>query len=164
MKPGPTKVRFIIVVAAAIVVGLATVVSHLLPSIQNMPVYIQVPTNPPPAWVAVLGSNTNFFASVPYAQATDKQVSELDVDQIKRAIPWMKTVGRFYRPDSIAIESSKEAEALFWRASKPLRVSLTKTDNSWIVKEIHTGGQVDFVKSPSSWGRFWNKVSNALPF
>jgi hypothetical protein len=129
-------------------------------SITNMPVYVSMPTNPPPQFAAVLGNNTNFSISVPYAQAAQKHVTEEDIRQIKRAIPRSKTVARFYLPDSLTIESSTEAEVYFSRRRKHARISLVKTAGVWSVESLNQHGIYHYTTPPD----FLDKLSSALPF
>ena len=129
-------------------------------SITNMPVYVRVPTNPPPQFASALGHNSNWFTSVPYADSIQKPVTEDEIRQIKSAISRTKTIGRFYRPYSIEIASPIEAEAEFWRRRTPRRISLSKTSGVWRVECFNQHGLYHFTTPPD----FIDKLRSKLPF
>ena len=129
-------------------------------SVQNMPVYVSVLTNPTPQFAAALGSNTNCFVDVPYAQAANKLVTEADLKLIKEAIPRSKTIGRLFSPRALVIKSPTEVEAEFWRRRTPLWMTLVKTGEVWRVEYLGRNGQIDWVIPPG----FLDKLEKKLPF
>ena len=147
----------------AVVGGVLIVVLILIramTSFGSLPVFVSVRTNPPPQFAAALANNSNYFVSIPYLQAADKLVTPSDLEQIKQAIPWSKTVGRLFRPVALVIESPTEAKAEFWRRRKPLHVTVIKTGGVWRVEYVGRGGQVDFITPPG----FLDKMADKLPF
>ena len=148
-------------------VGLIVVVTPISRSallIQNMPVYVSYPrvkidlralspgVPPPPSYGSPL---------VRYPQSTNKPVSELDIKQIRKAIPRSRTVARLYRPERITVEveSPTRATAEFWRGRKPLWVSLSKTNQEWKVEKVYSV-HYSFATPPT----LWERISDALPF
>jgi hypothetical protein len=125
-----------------------------------MPVYVRVPTNPPPQLAAALGHNTNWFISIPYAQAADKFVTQADLEQIKQSIPRTKTIGRMFSPTALKIESPTKAEAEFWRRRTFLHMTLIKTGEIWQVEYLGRGGQIHWSKPPG----LLDKLEKKLPF
>lgn len=129
--------------------GLALLIVTFIYPIKDMKVYVIVPTNAPP-WVfaaaatngSMMSATTNEWTTeIPFNDATNKFISETDITQIKRAIPWHKTILHVYLPKDIVVESPTRAYAEFSRQHIRLDVHLKKDDNSW---------HVDYVSS-SKW-------------
>jgi hypothetical protein len=123
--------------------GLALIILRSAYSIQNMKVFVTTPTNAPPWVTAVAATNhliptDNWVIDVPYTQATNKLVSEIDIAEMKEVIPWHKTVLRLYRPSYIVVESPTEAYAEFSRFHMVLRARLIKKNNKWNIDEIRS--------------------------
>ena len=167
MKSRKIKVALFAIGFCSIGVGLVVVVTPISRSallIQNMPVYLRYPrvrielrelppgVPPPPAFGSPL---------VLYPQSTNKPVSDLDIKQIRKAIPRSRTVARLYRPQRITVEveSPTRATAEFWRGRKPLWVSLSKTNQQWKVENVYSL-QYSFATPPT----LWERISDALPF
>jgi hypothetical protein len=153
--------RFRIAIGSLLVIsaGLVFVWVYLvIQPIQRMPVYVMVPTNGA-AISPVFGTNI-ISVQTPYADVTDKLVTERDIDQIRKAIPWTKTSGLFYRPWAIDVYSSNNVEATFYRGNKPTRVHLVRTNADWEVEYISTGGQDIYPPVPS----LADKINQWLPF
>ncbi len=127
-------------------------------SIDAMPVYVSIATNPPPQVAATLGKQTNWFVQVPYSSVTNKPVTEAEILEIKRAIPRLRTVGRLYRPYSIGIDSPTNAVAAFWRRRKPLFVHLEKVGEIWKIQSA--GGAIVHFSNPPD---LLDRISQSAP-
>ena len=167
MQTSRVRAVLLAVAVGAIVIGLLWMVTKISQGavyIGNMPVYVKFPAEAPPAeLIRGLGNNpiTSVNRVIRYALTTDKPVSEIDIKQIRRAIPRLETVGRLYRPERITVEVEfpTHASAEFWRGRRPLWVSLIKTNQAWQVEKIYSF-HYTFATPPT----VWERISDALPF
>lgn len=163
IERGEAKVNQTLLMAIAFVIGVLVLVlafSGGSASIQNMPVYVKVPTNPSPQLAAALGVNTNWFVSIPYAQAVNKLVNESELKKIKQAIPRFKTVGRLFSPRALVIDSPTEVSVEFWRRRTPIWMTMIKTGEIWQVEHLGRGGQIHWTTPPG----FLDKLEKKMPF
>ncbi len=127
------------------IVGSALLVLTFTHMIQGMKVFVETPTNAPPFVLATADSTTNilipknnWIVDIPFNEATNKFISETDIEQIKKAIPWHKMILHLYLPKEIVVETPTEAYAEFSRQHIGLRVRLVKRDNLWQVEDIRS--------------------------
>lgn len=162
----PKKLIIALCVLAVGILGLGLFVLTFVQPIQGMKVYVEAPTNAP-AWVIAEASTnesmkelaTNSWTTqIPFADATNKFVSETDIFQIKQAIPWSKTILHFYVPEAVVVESPTSAYAEFWRQHLFLYVHLKKEGGSWNVSSI-SSGTADLI-GPPNWKQ---RVAASLP-
>lgn len=145
------------VFVVAVLAALAGWTLHSL-AISNAPVYVCTPTNLPPPFASIVG--TNIHVALPYAQAPNKLVTPKDITEIRKCLPAWRTCAWFYRPTGITVDSPEEAHVDFWRRRMPLSIQIIKKDGAWKLERIQKGGQVCFSNPPD----FWDEVSNRLPY
>jgi hypothetical protein len=146
------RAKFIGVFATVMISLVIILLAHGMASIADMEVDVAVSTGP------------SSFDIVPYLSATNKPVTEVEVQQIKKAIPAIRVVAGFYHPDHLIIYSDMKVKAEFWRRIDLLDISLVKTDGIWRAEKIFRQRNEALPPPISFWDRFLNKVSRMLPF
>jgi hypothetical protein len=168
LRLNPKKVIISFCILVVGIIASAFFLLIFIRPIESMPVYVDQPTNAPP-WVfaaaakynttnQILISTNGWMTWVPFEDATNKFISETEIAQIKRAIPWNKTLLHLYLPDAVVIESPTNAHAEFRRQHIFLFVHLKKEDNSWHVKSIDSS--TGELTGPPDWKQ---RIAASLP-